>query len=301
MKKPHELTDNELQAYLKKVLPKAKAGDIKFKKIYKALKSEQDKREEDKSQETIFEIENVDEKLDHDDVEIVEENDDNLIAEDSKQEDSKIKKNKKKIKKTEKEKLNLIKDKWAKLKPLHKYIIFSFIFFCIGFIAGREHLRYEIRNKITEGLSGFANAMSNIGKNINTVSKPKAKKIEKIDSRRDKMISITLKEKEFLEQDYQHFVFMKFHCMLGEGEKNIRSAKGAFIFTDLFGDVQKQLRYTFDDELTKDNFSYIIEPGMKYNQFVDSDKWMRGTDIKDLKVFFRVTDVIYSDGTTEKF
>ena len=73
------------------------------------------------------------------------------------------------------------------------------------------------------------------------------------------------------------------------------------IIGDIFGEPKLRLRWTINQPLTP-GIGYSEEGvGFEYNQFTDSHKWLRATDLKDMTFQFKVTDIIYQDGTQETF
>jgi hypothetical protein len=72
-------------------------------------------------------------------------------------------------------------------------------------------------------------------------------------------------------------------------------------FQDLFGEEKFRLGLTIDDPLkpgTKFNQKGL---GFKYNEFMEEHQWVRSTDLKNMKVEFKTREVLYADGSSEKF
>lgn len=78
-----------------------------------------------------------------------------------------------------------------------------------------------------------------------------------------------------------------------------RAIKGTIEFADLFGEVKFRLKNTVNKPLSPGGTVRETGVGFNYNQFISSHKWMRGTDLKDMKIQFNVEAIIYEDGTTE--
>ena len=83
--------------------------------------------------------------------------------------------------------------------------------------------------------------------------------------------------------------------------KPARAVKGALEFADLFGEVQFRVRVTINEPLLPKKKLKKKGTGFEYNQFKDSHKWVRGTELKDMKIAFRMQSIIYQDGTTGSF
>ncbi len=84
-------------------------------------------------------------------------------------------------------------------------------------------------------------------------------------------------------------------------KKPTRAVKGVLIFADLFGEPKFMINKTINDPLTPGKSHKEDGIGFEYNQFTDSHKWMRSSDLKDMTFQYKVTSIIYADGTTEQF
>lgn len=83
--------------------------------------------------------------------------------------------------------------------------------------------------------------------------------------------------------------------------KPTRAVKGLLEFTDLFGEVKFRIGLTLNERLEPGRPFTQRGIGFEYNQFMAEHQWMRGTDKADMKVLFRVTNILYADGTAETF
>ncbi len=84
-------------------------------------------------------------------------------------------------------------------------------------------------------------------------------------------------------------------------QKPTRAIKGTLVISDIFGESKLRLRWTINQPLTPGESYTEKGVGFEYNQFTDSHKWVRATDLKDMTFRFEVSDIIYQDGTTETF
>lgn len=83
--------------------------------------------------------------------------------------------------------------------------------------------------------------------------------------------------------------------------KATRAVKGALEFADHFGDVKFRVNITVNDTI---NLGYPLSQkgiGFTYNQFMLDHQWMLATKVQDMKCTFRLTNVLYMDGTSESF
>jgi hypothetical protein len=83
--------------------------------------------------------------------------------------------------------------------------------------------------------------------------------------------------------------------------KPARSIKGVLMFCDLFGDPRFQVRVTIDDPIKPNAKANAQGVGIEYNQFLDTHKWLRSTELSNMTFKFEVETVLYEDGTSERF
>jgi hypothetical protein len=83
--------------------------------------------------------------------------------------------------------------------------------------------------------------------------------------------------------------------------KPARSIKGVLKFCDLFGDPRFQVRVTIDDPIKPNAKANAQGVGIEYNQFLDTHKWLRSTELSNMTFKFDVETVLYEDGTSERF
>lgn len=84
-------------------------------------------------------------------------------------------------------------------------------------------------------------------------------------------------------------------------KKKTRSVKGIMQFCDLFGEPKFQIRVTINDPIEPDQEITTAGVGFKYNQFLDTHKWMLATSLDDMTFRYKVESALYADGTTEDF
>ena len=124
-------------------------------------------------------------------------------------------------------------------------------------------------------------------------------KAQKFDDRNiaNEIISVNLLKKHYKKQDYQDYMFFDLSFQAVGLDKPARAIKGVLNFEDLFGEVKLRLKMTIDEPITPGGNILLRGHGFEYNQFTSSHKWVRGTDLKDMKASFTVLNIIYQDGT----
>jgi hypothetical protein len=128
----------------------------------------------------------------------------------------------------------------------------------------------------------------------------KSKKLEK------PLLIPTLTKKRFQKSDFGHGIYedaiwFDVSWDTSHLKKPTRAIKGVLILGDIFGESKLRLRWTINQPLTPGTSYTAKGVGFEYNQFIDSHKWVRATDLKDMTFQFEVTDIIFQDGTKEKF
>jgi hypothetical protein len=83
--------------------------------------------------------------------------------------------------------------------------------------------------------------------------------------------------------------------------KDVRAAKGAIEFRDIFGELKIAVATTLNKPAPVGGTVRESEQGIERNQFIDRHDWLAFTSLDDMVVRFRVEELIYSDGTRESF
>ncbi|MDY0223168.1 MAG: DUF2939 domain-containing protein [Desulfobacterium sp.] len=78
-------------------------------------------------------------------------------------------------------------------------------------------------------------------------------------------------------------------------KRKTRAVKGVLVFGDIFGDTKLRLRWTINEPLVPNVIFVEKGVGFGFNQFTSSHKWVRSTDLKDMKFSFDVDEIIYQD------
>jgi hypothetical protein len=109
-------------------------------------------------------------------------------------------------------------------------------------------------------------------------------------------VTLTCFSKGYDEYDYQKYITYKF-VIKNKSDKEIRALKGQISFMNLFDEEIKTLNFVYDQPIeAKMEVNYNATTD--YNRFTDSDKALKNKELKDLKVVWKPTKVIFSDGTT---
>ena len=128
---------------------------------------------------------------------------------------------------------------------------------------------------------------------------PKSHDEAKVDEQlKFQIVTPTLLQKQYAKQDYQDYIWLDIKFDVSGLDKPARAVKGVLIFTDLFDEEKFGLRWTIDKTITPGGSYTEKGSGFEFNQFNDAHKWVRATDVKNMKIKFRITDILYEDGST---
>lgn len=115
-----------------------------------------------------------------------------------------------------------------------------------------------------------------------------------------KAVNLTVFEKDFADSDasagrFQAYITLK--CAYeNKSGKDIRAFNGSMRFTDLFDKPILESGLTISDPI-KAGAKATWDGSIDYNQFVESHRSLRNTDLKDMKVVWIPKSIIYADGT----
>lgn len=171
----------------------------------------------------------------------------------------------------------------------------------LGYYAGREHVKYEIRSAIQESFAGFGRALSGESTQAPNLrsTEPQAPPIPK-----PAIITATLFDKGFRESNYrqnQYSDLLTFGIRFENIEdKGIRAFDGSFDFYDLLDNKIMSVNMAINDPLDA-NAEMTWRGQIDYNQFMDQHRRLRNMEIQNLKTSFTVRKVLYQDGTVQEF
>jgi len=114
------------------------------------------------------------------------------------------------------------------------------------------------------------------------------------------LLTPTLLNKRFQESDFtngitEDAIWFDVSWDTSRLKRKTRAVKGVLVFADIFGDTKLRLKWTINEPLVPS--ANFVEKGIGFgfNQFTSSHKWVRNTDLKDMKFSFDVDEIIYQD------
>lgn len=127
-----------------------------------------------------------------------------------------------------------------------------------------------------------------------------AKKEAQIVAELTKIIMVAPFKKSFQKADWRNFEYedkIKIAFVFkNKSKKNIKAFKGEAVFKDLFGEIIEQSNLTFDDGLEAGQEKKWYG-SIKYNEFVDSMRKFRDTELENMKFEWKPKAIIFADGS----
>lgn len=168
--------------------------------------------------------------------------------------------------------------------------------FALGFLAGREYLRYEVRQAVVTAFPGLAAKSS--GK---TVIPNTSVKLPDVFTNSKTFPAFLIKKgyREFNAKLGGDAVTMDIR-ITNTFDKKIDGFNGVLIFNDIIGNEIKMLNIKFTDGIEAGD-NIVWEGEMDYNQFDDSSRNLRNADPQKLRLVLELRKVVFADGTVEEF
>lgn len=188
-----------------------------------------------------------------------------------------------------------------------KTAIAALLVFAIGFFAGREHLKYEVRSQLREAMGGLANAFgtgaavtSESPRSLAAAAKPQ----NPDSSKEPPAMEAKLLEKEFMDLDIQRGIYestirvrLQFDNLTND---NIRAFEGRLKFIDLLGNQVSNVRVVINDSIPVGG-SIKWDGGISYNPFMDDSQRLKSESIDNLKVTFEPSKILFVDGQVKEY
>jgi hypothetical protein len=157
---------------------------------------------------------------------------------------------------------------------------------------------------ISERLALLEAKVAELESRLSNIPQPRARVELDLAESRSNILSVKLINKGFHKYNYEagdsgdrielHFQFSN------NSSKDIRAFTGVVVFCDLFDRDILKVNLT-DEGGIKAGGTTIWQGGIEYNQFMEEHNRLLTIDQEDLQVSFILQQVIYKDGTREKF
>ncbi len=169
----------------------------------------------------------------------------------------------------------------------------------LGYFAGREHVKYQMRSAMQDAVKEFQSGLS-----AALGGGPQTKPEEPATAPKDQPIVANLVKKGFSPKDIHNGKFDEEVTMTvtfgNETGKAIRAFDGVLEFTDLLGNRIIASRVEINEPIAQDA-SLSWKGALDYNQFMDYHKRLRSEPKENLKIRFHAGKVLFADGTTKEY
>lgn len=167
--------------------------------------------------------------------------------------------------------------------------------FIVGFFAGREYFKYEVRQAVVGAFPGLAKPAEQSAIPTTDVKLPEVF----TNSKKLPAFLIAKSYREFDSSLGGDAVTMDIH-ITNTFDKDITGFNGVLVFNDIIGNEVKRLNIKFTDGIAAGG-NVVWQGEMQYNQFIDSSRALRYAEREKLKVVLELDKVVFADGTIEEF
>jgi hypothetical protein len=175
----------------------------------------------------------------------------------------------------------------------------------IGYFAGREHIKYEMRSAIESAAADFRRALNlsppaaaaaALPVAPTSTSQPPASVPKKAPPVTITLVNKGFKDKNIHAGDFEEDITLSL-SIKNLTKDSIRAFDGVVAFTDLLDNKIMSIRLAVNDPIEAGK-AMIWQGGIKYNEFMDDDQRLRSAEMANMKVVFTPHKVLLVDGTT---
>lgn len=189
---------------------------------------------------------------------------------------------------------------WVNSNPAVKWIAALVVGLVVGYFAGREHVKYEIRSAMAESLAGLGAIFGGEAKPVADANKPKPPSPAPQIAPKEAPVTAQLTHKGFVEGKYGQSQITTDFVFTNRSQADIRAFDGVIVVTDLLGNSIMRINIAVN-ELVKQGAVLDWSGGIDYNQFIDRHQRLRNEPQENLRISFEVKKVLYADGKLEQF
>lgn len=121
------------------------------------------------------------------------------------------------------------------------------------------------------------------------------------DAPSDNVLTVALVGKRLEKAGYEDFLTTNLEFAATGLDKPTRAIKGTVIFTDLFDEPRMKINWVINDRMQPGQVLRTSGEGIEYNEFMDDHQWLATTKTEDIRVHYRVSSILYEDGTQREF
>ena len=186
-----------------------------------------------------------------------------------------------------------------------KLLLVGFICLVVGYFAGREHIKYELKQTITTAAEEMQRNLSTVfGGNSNASDDSPVEKKYKPEKKRQAPFSVSLIKKGFMESNYQAGIpsdAVTFTvAFTNKTGRNIRAFDGYLTFTDLLDNKILGASLAINDPVSSDSVMQWSGQ-LNFNQFIDRHQRLKSAEYENVKIAFEIKKILFDDGSVEEY
>lgn len=186
-----------------------------------------------------------------------------------------------------------------------KLVLVAFVFLILGYFAGREHLKYELKQTFTKAAEEMQKGLSEAfgGSQQQPKSTKPVRQPPKPEKKIPRYFDVAMVKKGFMESDYKAgrpddaitFTIL----FKNKSGRNIRAFDGDLTFTDLLDNKILSANVAINESVGDGDT--LRWPGkLNFNQFIDRHQRLKNAEFENLKVLFELEKVLFSDGSVQE-
>jgi len=162
----------------------------------------------------------------------------------------------------------------------------------VGYVAGREHVKYELRSAMSDAVEGFKRGLA--GGPPPPAAKPKVK------ASKEQPIVGKLVRKGYHEGEYGRGAITFTVDFTNQTGKPVRAFDGVLTFTDLLGNEIYGAKFAINDPIAVGG-SYEWDGKLDYNQFISEHERLRNAEPENMKLVLTTKKILFDDGQVKDF
>jgi hypothetical protein len=185
------------------------------------------------------------------------------------------------------------------------YIMAGLVGLVIGYFAGREHLKYEMRSALQSAVGEIQKGFGpRFGGNLSAPASERPKPPPASRPKEPGLLDIALTTKGFktsnpMAHDYEDDITFTL-SIKNVSDKEIRAFDGTLNFMDLLDNPIMSLSLAINDSVGS-AATLVWKGALKYNQFMEQHQRLRSAEQANLKISFVPRKILFADGTTKEY
>lgn len=187
-----------------------------------------------------------------------------------------------------------------------KYLIIMLVMgLAIGYFAGREHLKYQMRTAMTDAALEFKKTMGAVFGGGQLPKEPEKKTPAKAPEKVVKPeapppITAVLIKKGFFDGEYGQDEITFTVQFTNSTGKDVRAFDGVLSFTDLLDNEIMAAKLAVNDPV-RSHATHDWNGSIDYNQFMDKHQRLKSAEQQNIKINFALRKVLFEDGEVKEF